>query len=180
MAFALGWLMGLGACTAVFVQLPRALGDGQESQAWSAYVRIGIGVALVVGGVARWLTRGRATSSPAWLNGIAKIRPATALLLGIVLPLINPKFLFANAAAGLGIGTAGLDVTGVWWTVVAYTALAGSTVALPILAYSAAPARFDPKLQRMKDWMDRRHAELIAVILVVIGIVLLYQGIRAA
>ena len=181
MTFALGWLIGLGVCTAVFVQLPRALGGaGQESQAWSAYVRIGIGVALVVGGVARWLTRRRATSSPAWLNGISKIRPSTALLLGIVLPLINPKFLFANAAAGLGIGTAALGVAGVWWAVLGYTALAGSTVTLPILAYSVASARFDPKLQPVKDWIDRKHAELTAVILVVIGIVLLYQGIRAA
>jgi uncharacterized membrane protein YidH (DUF202 family) len=181
LAFALGWLVGLGLTTAVFVQLPRALGGAdQTSQTWSAYARIGIGIALVVGGVARWLTRGRAASSPAWLNSLAKIRTPMALLLGLVLPLINPKFLFANAAAGLSIGTEALSAGGVWTALVGYTALAGSTVALPILAYAVAPARFDPVLVRAKDWIDRRHAELTAVILVVIGIVLLYQGIRTA
>jgi hypothetical protein len=181
LAFALGWLVGLGLTTAVFVQLPRALGGAdQTSQTWSAYARIGIGIALVVGGVARWLTRGRAASSPAWLNSLAKIRTPIALLLGLVLPLINPKFLFANAAAGLSIGTEALSAGGVWTALVGYTALAGSTVALPILAYAVAPGRFDPVLVRAKDWIDRRHAELTAVILVVIGIVLLYQGIRTA
>jgi threonine/homoserine/homoserine lactone efflux protein len=179
LAFAIGWLVGLGLTTAIFLQIPRALGGAdQTSQTWSAYARIGIGGALVLGGLARWLTRGRAASSPAWLNSLSKIRPAMALLLGIVLPLLNPKFLFANAAAGLSIGASG--ATGAWAALLGYTALAGSTVLLPILAYATAPARFDPVLYRVKDWIDRRHAELTAVILVVIGIVLLYQGIRAA
>jgi threonine/homoserine/homoserine lactone efflux protein len=109
---------------------------------------------------------------------LSKIRPALALLLGIVLPLVNPKFLLANAAAGLSIGSS--SSVGVWTALLGYTALAGSTVALPILAYAAAPERFDPVLYRVKGWIDHRHAELTAVILVVIGIVLLYQGIRAA
>jgi hypothetical protein len=181
LAFALGWLIGLGATTAVFLQLPRALGGADQSAqaAWSAYARIGIGVALIVGGVVRWLTRRRATSAPTWLKGLSRIPPAMAPLLGVVLPLVNPKFLFANAAAGLSIGTAALGAAGVWSALAGYTALAGSTVAVPIVAYAAAPTRFDPVLHRVKDWIDRRHAELTAVILVVIGIVLLYQGIRA-
>jgi Sap, sulfolipid-1-addressing protein len=181
LAFAVGWLGGLGLSTAVFLLLPRALGGSSQQQGvWSAYVRIGIGAALILAGIVRWLTRGRVTSSPAWLNGISKIRPAMALGLGLVLPLVNPKFLFANAAAGLGIGTAGLGAQGVLIAVVGYTLLAGSSAAVPIVVYAAAPTRFDGTLARMKDWIERQHAELTAVILVVIGIVLLYQGIRAA
>jgi Sap, sulfolipid-1-addressing protein len=180
LAFAVGWLLGLGATTGVFLLLPRAIGGtSQEQGAWSAYVRLGIGAALIVAGVVRWLTRGRATRSPAWLGGLSKIRPVGALALGLVLPLVNPKFLFANAAAGLGIATAGLGSFGVTTAVVGYTLLAGSTAVVPILVYAAAPERFDGALARMKDWLERQHAELTAAILVVIGIVLLYQGIRA-
>ena len=181
LAFTLGWLGGLGASTAVFLLLPRALGGTNETQGvWSAYVRIGIGAALIVAGVARWLTRRQATHSPAWLNGLSKIRPAGALVLGLLLPLVNPKFLFANAAAGLGIGTAGLAPLGVWIAVVGYTVLAGSSAAVPIALYAMAPSRFDGTLARLKDWIERQHAELTAIILAVIGIVLVYQGIRAA
>ena len=180
LAFAVGWLLGLAATVAVFLLLPRALGGtDQEQGAWSAYVRLGIGAALIVAGVVRWLTRRRATRSPAWLNGISKVGPAMGFVAGFVLPLLNPKFLFANAAAGFGIATAGLGSLGVGFSVVGYTLLAGSTAAVPVFVYAAAPARFDGTLARLKDWIERQHAELTAVILVVIGIVLLYQGIRA-
>jgi threonine/homoserine/homoserine lactone efflux protein len=179
-AFGIGWFLGLGVCTAVFVQLPRALGGSDQQQgAWSAYVRIGIGAALILGAIGRWLTRHRATSQPAWLNGLSRIRPPLGFVLGVVLPLLNPKFLFANAAAGLSLGTAGLDPAALWTALIAYTALAASTAVLPVLIYAAAPARFDGPLQRLKEWIERQHAELTAVILVVIGIILLVQGIQS-
>ncbi len=45
--------------------------------------------------------------------------------------------------------------------------------------YAAAPARFDGTLARVKDWIERQHAELTAVILAIIGIMLLVQGIHS-
>ena len=55
LAFAVGWLIGLGATVAVFLLLPGAVGGTvQEQGAWSAYVRLGIGAALIVAGVVRW------------------------------------------------------------------------------------------------------------------------------
>jgi hypothetical protein len=62
---------------------------------------------------------------------------------------------------------------------VGYTLLAASSAVVPILVYASAPARFDGTLTRLKLWIERQHAELTAAILLVIGIVLLFQGIRA-
>lgn len=179
LAFLVGWLAGLALSTAVFLQVPRLLGGSQaEPHAWTAWLRIGIGVVLIALAVLRWLTRGRATESPAWLGRLNSIRPATAALIGIGLPLVNPKVLFANAAAGLVIGTAGVGSPALWLAF--YTALAGSTVAVPISAYVAARERLDGVLESLRQWIDRQHAVLTAAILVVIGLVLLYQGISAA
>ena len=55
----------------------------------------------------------------------------------------------------------------------------GSTVIIPILAYMVAGERVDRQLERLSDWMQREHAVLTAVILVIVGILLLYTGIRA-
>ena len=33
-------------------------------------------------------------------------------------------------------------------------------------------------LDRLRDWLERQHAALVAVILVVIGLMVLYKGIR--
>jgi hypothetical protein len=177
LTFMVGWLAGLAGSTAVFVQLPRVLGGSDQGpQAWTAWAQIGIGAALILFGVLRWLTRHRATESPKWLNGLSKVTPAAAAGIGFVLPLLNPKFLVANAAAGLVIGTSETASVVLW--LVLYTVLAGSTVLVPILAYVAAPDRLDPALAKVKLWLDRHHAPLTAMILVAIGVVLLYQGIR--
>jgi threonine/homoserine/homoserine lactone efflux protein len=97
----------------------------------------------------------------------------------VALTVVNPKVLFICAAAGLAIGTAGLDdATHVWIGVAWYVAVAGSTVAIPILAYAVSGDRLDGPLARLKDWMERQHAVLVAAILVVIGLLVLYKGIH--
>src|SRR3954466_3209243 len=59
------------------------------------------------------------------------------------------------------------------------TTLAGSTVIAPILAYLVVGERVDGQLERVRDWMQREHATVTAAILLVIGILLTYTGIRA-
>ena len=90
----------------------------------------------------------------------------------------NPKVLVMNAAAGLIIGTAAVGASGLL-AVAFYTALAGSTVIAPVLAYVVAGERVDPQLERIRHWMQREQAALTAIILVVVGVMLAYTGIRA-
>lgn len=180
LAFLAGWLLGLAATTAVFVQVPRLLdGLNRPAPTWAAWVRIAVGIALVAFGVWRWLNRHRATKQPAWLNRLSRLTPAGAGAVGVGLILINPKVLVVNAAAGLVIGTAGLGVPGAWLAVAYYTVIAGSTVLLPILAYAVAGERVDDQLVRMKHWMERQHAVLMAGFLAAVGLLLVYTGIRA-
>jgi hypothetical protein len=180
LAFLSGWLCGLAATTAVFVQLPRLLdGFNRPAPAWAAWVRIAVGVALVAFAGWRWVTRHRVTKQPAWLNRLSRMTPVGAAAIGFGLILVNPKVLVMNAAAGLAIGTAGWGVAGTWLAVAYYTVLAGSTVLIPILAYAIAGQRVDHQLVRLKQWMERQHAALMAGFLAVVGLLLVYTGIRA-
>ena len=88
-------------------------------------------VGLAVG---RWTTRNRATRPPALLNRLSRITPVGAAVIGFTLTVANPKVVVMNAAAGLIIGTAAVGF-GVWTAVLFYTAVAGSTVIAPVLAY---------------------------------------------
>ena len=45
-------------------------------------------------------------------------------------------------------------------------------------AYPVAGERLDGPLARLKDWMERHNAALVAVILVIIGLLVLYKGIH--
>jgi hypothetical protein len=180
LAFLSGWLCGLAATTAVFVQLPRLLdGFNRPAPGWAAWVRIAVGVALVAFAGWRWVTRHRVTKQPAWLNRLSRMTPVGAAAIGFGLILVNPKVLVMNAAAGLAIGTAGWGVAGTWLAVAYYTVLAGSTVLIPILAYAIAGQRVDHQLVRLKQWMERQHAALMAGFLAVVGLLLVYTGIRA-
>lgn len=179
LAFLSGWLLGLAATTAVFVQLPRLLdGFNRPAPTWAAWVRIAVGIALIAFAVWRWVTRHRATTQPAWLNRLSRMTPAGAAAVGLGLILVNPKVLVMNAAAGLVIGTAGLGVPGAWLAVAYYTVIAGSSVLAPILAYAIAGQRVDHQLERVKQWMERQHAVLMAGFLAVVGLLLVYTGIR--
>jgi Sap, sulfolipid-1-addressing protein len=180
LAFMSGWLIALAATTAVFVQLPRLLeGFNRPAPAWAAWVRIAVGAALVVFGLWRWLTRHRVTKQPVWLNRLSRLTPAGAGAVAVGLILVNPKVLLMNAAAGLVIGTAALRTPGTGLAVAYYTAVAGSSVLLPILAYAVAGERVDHQLLRLKQWIERQHAVLMAGFLAAVGVLLVYTGIRA-
>jgi hypothetical protein len=106
LAFMSGWLFGLAATTAVFVQVPRLVdGLNRPAPAWAAWVRIGAGVLLLALGVWRWLTRRQVAKQPDWLSRLGRLSPVGACAIAVGLILVNPKVLLMNAAAGLVIGT---------------------------------------------------------------------------
>lgn len=178
LAFLAGWTLGIAGVTAVFVEAAD-LAHGLGNQPASApYVRIAIGVGLIGWGLYRWFTRNRSAKSPRWLTAMTTIGPRRAFLTALTLSVANLKVLLMSAAAGVAIGTSSLQPFGAWVSVAGFTALAVSTVAIPVLAFQIAGDRLDAPLSRLKNWMEQNHAALIAVILFVIGVALLYKGIQ--
>ena len=58
-----------------------------------------------------------------------------------------------------------------------YTLIAASTVAVPIIATLAAPARMEPRLVRCAAWLIRNGEALASVIGIVIGVVIVGMGL---
>jgi threonine/homoserine/homoserine lactone efflux protein len=178
LAFLAGWIFGLAALTAIFVEVSSLLGGLNKAPTWASWLRVVIGIALVVFGVFRWLTRKRSAHSPGWMKKITGATPGRAAVIAATLVVANPKVLFICAAAGLAIGTAGLGASGAWISVAFYVLVAASSVAIPVLSYAVAGERLDSPLARLKDWMERHNASLVAAILVIIGLLVLYKGIH--
>jgi len=179
LAFLAGWLFGLAVLTTIFVEVSSLAGGMRDKPpTWASWMRIIVGVALIIFGLYRWFTRKRSAHTPKWMNSMSKFTPLRAGLTAAALTVINPKVLFICAAAGLAIGSAGLRAPGTWAAEAWYVAFAASTVAIPILAYAVAGDRLDEPLGRLREWMERQHATLVAAILVVIGLLVLYKGIH--
>lgn len=180
LAFLLGWLSGLLVLTATFVAISGLVGGlGEDQPRWASWLRVAIGGALIVFGVYRWVTRHSKPHQMPGMRHVTEAGPGKALGVGALLTVANPKVLFICAAAGLAIGTAGLGLgSGLVAAVLIFVALAGSSVALPILAVAVTGDRLEPALNRLKVWMEKHNGALVASILVVIGLLLLYKGIH--
>ena len=180
LAFLAGWALGLAALTALSVAASGLLGGLHKSPpTWASWLRVILGTALILFGIYRWLTRHRNTESPAWMRSFATIAPARAGVTGAALAVIRPDVLLICVPAGLAIGGSGMDVADDWIAAAFFVAIAASTVAIPILAYAAAGHRLDDVLGRLKDWTDKRNNELLAAILIVIGLMVLNNGVHA-
>jgi threonine/homoserine/homoserine lactone efflux protein len=177
--YLLGWIAALAALTSIFIAVSSLMGGGVEkAPAWASWLRIVVGAALIVFGTYRWIIRKRSAHMPKWMRQLTEITPAKAGLFGALLAVVNPKVLFICAAAGLAIGTEGIGYPGVWLADLYFVAIAASSVAIPVLAYAVSGDRLDQPLAKLKDWMERHNAALVAVILVVIGLLVLYKGIH--
>jgi hypothetical protein len=180
LAFLSGWVLGLMAVTAAFVASSDLIGDLRKSPpAWASWLRVVLGSALVLFGVYRWVTRHRQGSMPGWMRSFSKLTPVRAGLTGALLVVIRPEVLILSAAAGLAIGSSTLGVADGFAAAALFVVISASTVAVPILAYVGAGDRLDDTLERLKAWMEKNHAAMMAVILVLIGFMVIYNGIHA-
>lgn len=180
LAFLAGWLFSLIALTALSVAASGLLGGLDKSPPrWTSWLRVVLGSALIIYGIVKWFTRKGHSESPGWMRAFATITPARAGLMGAALAAVRPDVLLICVPAGLAIGGAGLGAAGDWLAAALFVVLAASSVAIPILAYAAAGDRLDDTLVRLKDWMDKNNAALLAAVLVVIGAMILYHGIDA-
>ena len=61
--------------------------------------------------------------------------------------------------------------------VLAFTAVAASTVALPVVVYALLRERVIAPLQVAKDWLTTNNAAVMAIIMVALGVILLTNGV---
>lgn len=180
LAFLAGWLLGLVALTSIFVAGSGVLGGLHKAPpAWASWLRVVLGSALIVFGIYRWATRKAESESPRWMRSFATITPRRAGIVGAVLVVVRPEVSILCLAAGLDIGTSSLNTLGKSLCAAVFIVLAAATVAIPILAYAAAGNRLDDPLNRLKEWMEKNHAAMLAAVLVLIGAMVLIKGIDA-
>ena len=158
------------------------LGGADGTAPGTSWVRVVVGVMLLVLAVRRWRSRpgvGEAAELPAWLTAIDSITFAKAAGLAFVLAAINPKNLLLCASAGTTIGGASLSGTQRMIAIALYTAVAACTVAVPVAAYALAADRMSAPLESLKTWLQANNATVISVLLLVFGAVVLGQGLGA-
>ncbi|HSS68824.1 MAG TPA: GAP family protein [Nocardioidaceae bacterium] len=181
-AFLLGWVAGIVVATSVFVAIASGadLGSASSPSAAANWIKIGLGVVLLLVGVRQWRTRPRGDDDavlPAWMKAIDTLTPVKAIGLGFLLAALNPKNLTLCIAAGVEIGGGGLSNSDVVIAVAVFVVLAASSVAVPVIAYAIARDRMASPLDELRTWLTANNAVVMAVLLAVIGVVMIGKGI---
>ena len=180
LAFICGWLAGKAVITTLFVGVPRLMHGLQGTPPhWTAWVRVAAGLPFLVAALWYWRRPAAGDAETTWVDRIKRITPWAAGFVGLALTFLNPKVVFACAAAGLAIGAAALGGPATAAAIAYFTLLGGSTAMIPILAYMIWSHRVDAALNRFAEWVRRRQVAITVVVLALLGVALLTSGWRA-
>ena len=179
-----GCVVGVAGAVSLFAFLAGLLPtqDSGGSSPVATVINMVVGVLLVVLALRQW--RGRAARAdraelPKWMAEVDSMMPSKALVLGLLLSAVVPKNLLLALSAGLIVGEAMLSVGEASVLIVVFTAIATSTVAVPVVAHLAAPARMRAPLQSLREWLVENNVTIMVVLLLVIGVVLIGNGIAS-
>jgi Sap, sulfolipid-1-addressing protein len=180
--FVLGWLIGLGVVGAIVLAVAGA-GSASKSgspAAWVSWVKIVLGVLLLLVAVREFRGRprgGEEPQMPKWMATIDKTTPVAALGLAAVLSGANPKNLLLAVGGAAAIAQTGIS-GGQQAVAYAVFALIGTLgVGIPVVIYFAMGERSEKLLGELKDWMSAHNAVIMSVLCLVIAAKLIGDGI---
>jgi threonine/homoserine/homoserine lactone efflux protein len=177
-----GWVLGIAVAATVFTLLSSVLpeGDADAAKPVTAVIQLVLGAGLLFLALRQWRSRpapGVEPPLPKWMAGIDTMTAGRAFGLGFLLAAVNPKNLLLGAAAGVAVGSAGLEIGAIVVVLLVFTVIAAASVAVPVIAYLVASERMAAPLERLRGWLVHNNATVMAVLLLVIGAVLIGKGI---
>jgi Sap, sulfolipid-1-addressing protein len=105
--------------------------------------------------------------------------PGKALVLGLLLSAVVPKNLLIALAAGVIVGEAGLSVGQASVVIVGFTAIATSTVAVPVIANVVAPSQTRGPFETLREWLVQNNVTIMVLVVFVIGVVMIGNGVAS-
>lgn len=180
--FLLGWVLGIVVAVTVFTLLSSILPgqDADDSKPIHGVIQLVLGAGLLLLALRQWRGRpkaGEEPTMPKWMQAIDKVTFPGAFGLGFLLSAVNPKNLLLAAAAGVDIGSAGLDTGAIVLVIAVFTLIAASTVLVPVVGYLIAAEKLRGPLDALRVWLGKENAVIMAVLLLVIGVSLIGKGI---
>lgn len=181
-AFAVGWLAGIGLAGAVLLLVAGGAdtGTNQDSPTWVSILQLVLGLLLVALALKQWHGRPKGDAeppAPTWMGAVASFSPVKAIGLAVALGVVNPKNLVFLIGGATAVSQSGADAGGQALAWVVFTIIAGMGVVAPFVVYLALGDRASHVLDEVKGWMIHNNAAIMAVLFLVIGAKMLGQGI---
>lgn len=180
--FMAGWTLGIAFAVAAAILISSILPDRDpdESAPVAATIKLAIGALLVFTAIKGWVNRPDTDEDPelpGWMSTLSSLSLAKSFSVGFMLAGLNPKNVMFAAAAGVPIGASGLSSSSMAVTTGMFIVLASSSVIVPVLAYLVSGERMDPGLQRTERWLTRNSTIIMGLVKLLIGVMVIGNGI---
>jgi hypothetical protein len=178
--FLVGWVIGVAAViilsAAGAAALAKPLRRGPDMAVVVLEIVIGAALMVLAAIYLRRRSPAGGTGLPRWLAAVDSFGPVVCFAIAVVLSL-RPKGLLLGVAGGLALSAASLKADDAILLIIIYTAIATSTVVVPIIASLIAPQRMEPKLISARDWLIVNGRIVTSIMMFMIGVVILGYGL---
>jgi Sap-like sulfolipid-1-addressing protein len=181
-AFLIGWIAGIAILGGVLLAVagPTNASDGGEPATWVNWLKLVLGLLLLLVGVREWRGRpheGDEVPTPKWMGALDAFTPVKAAGAAILLGTVNPKnllFIIGGAAAVAQTGVSGGDEAIAW---AVFTIIASIGVGAPVVIYFALGDRAAKLLDELKTWMARNNTAVMGVLCLIVAVKLIGDAI---
>lgn len=177
-----GWVTGIMVTVALFILVSEMLPEGR-SDGWMPVlgtIKIALGAAFLFMAIRQWRSRpkkGMDVTLPTWMQAIDKAGVMSAAVIGFLLSAVNPVNLLMLVSAGLTIGSSELSGGSLAIVMAVFVAIAASTMVIPVVGYLLAARKLARPLELLRGWLARYNAVIIALLLLVVGVYMIFQGL---
>jgi len=171
-AFAIGWVAGLAAVSALVVLVLSGSADPDADDEGVAWLKLVIGLLFLGLAAKQWQKRpreGEEPEMPAWMAKADDATAPRAAMLGLALSGANPKNMALTLATAATISEAGLEPSDEAIAIAVFVALGSVTVAGAVLAYLVLGDRATRPLAGVRGFMAANNTAIMLVILVLLG-----------
>jgi threonine/homoserine/homoserine lactone efflux protein len=177
-----GWIVGIVVAGAAFLLIAGAIGgqDDGEPATWVSWVELLLGLVLLRLASKQFRSRPRGDEDPVtpkWMGAIDHFTPVKAAAAGVVLAAVNPKNAVLILAGVAAITQTGIPADEQALAYAVFTVIASLGAAVPVVMYFALGERSSGLLDRLRVWMARNNAVILAAILAVIAAKLIGDAI---
>jgi hypothetical protein len=181
-AFLVGWIVAIAGAGVVLLAIaaPTDPSDGGEPADWINWLKLVLGLLLVLVAVRQWRNRpepGEEPPPPKWMGALDGFTGVKAFGTAVLLAVVNPKnlILIVGGAAAVAQTEASGGEQAVAWAI--FTVIASIGVAVPVAIYFLMGDRAGLILDRVKARMAHGNAAIMAVLCLVIGAKLIGDAI---
>ena len=179
-AFLGGWLVGVLLVGAVVIVLADVVMLSGGDASWPKYVKIALGLLLLVLAVRKWQSRPRPDETPeppAWMERVGSMTAGRAFAVALALASVNPKNLVLVVSGATVIADATPVPREQAVALVVFAVVGSIGVGAPVAVVALLGDRAPDVLGSADRWMTRHGTTIVAVVLAVLGLLLTANGI---